>query len=187
MKLVVGLGNVGLEYENTRHNVGFMYLDYLCGTSNFVVNKKFNAMEYTTTILGEKVIFVKPMTFMNLSGEAVLKYVNYYKINLDDVLVIQDDLDMPLGRKKLLYNHGAGGHNGIKNIILNLNSSSFLRLKIGISKVDKKDTIDYVLGKFNADELLVLRLVFDSLNSFVLDYVGMNRDILIGKYNREEV
>lgn len=92
-----------------------------------------------------------------------------------------------MGRKKLLFNHGAGGHNGIKNIILNLNSSSFLRLKIGISKVDKKDTIDYVLGKFGSDELLVLKNVFDSLNSFILDYVSMNRDILIGKYNKEEV
>lgn len=187
MRLVVGLGNVGSAYENTRHNVGFMYLDYLCGSSNFVVNKKFNAMEYITKILGEKVVFIKPMTFMNLSGEAVIKYINYYKIEIDDVLIIQDDLDISLGRKKLLFNHGAGGHNGIKNIILNLNSSSFLRLKIGISKVDKKDTIDYVLGKFGSDELLVLKNVFDSLNSFILDYVSMNRDILIGKYNKEEV
>ena len=93
MKLIVGLGNPGREYNNTRHNIGFMYLDYIFG-NNFQVNNKFKAMEYITAIEGEKVIIIKPLTYMNLSGDAVRNYVNYYKINVYDILVIQDDLDM---------------------------------------------------------------------------------------------
>lgn len=182
MKLVVGLGNIGRDYENTRHNIGFMYLDYLYKDS-FVENKKFNAMEYITTINGEKVIFIKPTTYMNLSGEAVIKYANYYKIDSSSVLVIQDDLDMELGKYKLLYKRGDGGHNGIKNIILHLHTNEFLRLKIGISKVDNIDIKDYVTGKFNNNEMKILENSFSNLKYFVFDYLSMNRDLLMGKYN----
>ncbi len=182
MKLIVGLGNPGREYVNTRHNIGFMYLDYLFGDV-FKENKKFSAMEYITNINNEKVIIIKPLTYMNLSGESVIKYVNYYGINVNDILVIQDDLDLEVGKYKLLFKHGAGGHNGIKNIILNINSNEFLRLKVGISKVKDIDTKDYVLGKFSAEELSVINMVFVKLNDFINDYFCMNRDILIGKYN----
>lgn len=182
MKLIVGLGNPGREYDNTRHNVGFMYLNYIFG-DNFQINNKFKAMEYTTVIEGEKVIIIKPLTYMNLSGEAVRNYVNYYKVNVDDILVIQDDLDMEVGRVKLLFNHGDGGHNGIKNIILNLGSRDFLRLKIGISKATLGDTKDYVLGKFTSEELEIINDSFKELSSFINDYIVMDRDKLIGKYN----
>jgi len=87
MKLVVGLGNPGKEYNNTRHNIGFMYLDYIFG-DNFTLNKKFNAMEYETNINGERVLIIKPLSYMNLSGEVVSKYVNYYKINIYDIVII---------------------------------------------------------------------------------------------------
>lgn len=181
MRLIVGLGNPGKEYLNTRHNIGFMYLDYIFG-DKFVFNKKFNAMEYITVINGEKVIIIKPMTYMNLSGEAVLKYVDYYKIDISSVLVIQDDLDMSIGRVKLLFNHNHGGHNGIKDIIEKLNSKCFLRLKIGISRAtfDKKD---YVLGKFNSEELTILNDTFLMLKNFIDDYMSVDRDVLMGKYN----
>lgn len=182
MKLIVGLGNPGREYVNTRHNIGFMYLDYIFG-DKFVTNNKFKAMEYITTINGEKVIVIKPLTYMNLSGEAVIKYVNYYKIQEEDILVIQDDLDMDVGRIKLLFNHGDGGHNGIKNIILNINSRKFLRLKIGISNIEFGDTKDYVLGKFNSHELKLINDSFHVLDNFIQDYINLNRYILIGKYN----
>lgn len=182
MKLVVGLGNPGKEYVNTRHNIGYMFLDYITGNAQFIINKKFNAMEYEMVINNEKVLFIKPLTFMNLSGEAVLKYTNFYKISPSDILVIQDDLDMDLGKYKLLFNHGDGGHNGIKNIILNLNSRAFLRLKIGISKTDI-DTKDYVLGKFSKKEKSIIYDVFYELENFMLDYIRLNRDLLIGKYN----
>ena len=125
MKLVVGLGNPDNKYDNTRHNIGFMLLDYIFSNSNFVVNKKMNAMEYITNINGEKVVVIKPTTYMNLSGDAVSKYVNFYKLDVSDIIVVQDDLDMPLGNIKLLCNRGDGGHNGIKDIVLKLGSKNF--------------------------------------------------------------
>ena len=132
MKLVVGLGNPDNKYDNTRHNVGFMLLDYIFNGVNFVFNKKLNAMEYITNINNEKVVVIKPTTYMNLSGDAVIKYLNFYKLDVSDVMVIQDDLDMELGTSKLLFNRGDGGHNGIKDIILKLGKRDFLRVKIGI-------------------------------------------------------
>ena len=182
MRLVVGLGNPGREYENTRHNIGYMFLDYITNNAEFKLNKKFNAMEYETNIDGKKVLFIKPLTFMNLSGEAVIKYANFYKLIPEDILVIQDDLDMETGKYKLMFNHGDGGHNGIKNIILNLNSREFLRLKIGISKANI-DTKDYVLGKLSKNELNTLEETFNKLSDFINDYIRMNRDLLTGKYN----
>lgn len=182
MKLIVGLGNPTEEYNYTRHNIGFMFLDYITGSEKYSVNKKNNSLEYITTLNGEKVIFIKPLTFMNLSGEAVYKYINFYKLKPEDVLVIQDDLDLDVGRYKLLFNHGDGGHNGIKNIITNINSREFLRLKIGISKA-KKDTKDYVLGKFTKSELEKIKSTFAELDNFIEDYLSMSRDLLIGKYN----
>lgn len=183
MKLVVGLGNPGMEYDKTRHNIGFMYLDMINGSNSFKLNNKFKAMEYEKTINGERVLFIKPTTYMNLSGESVIKYVNFYKIDIHDILIIQDDLDMEVGKYKLLFNHGDGGHNGIKNIIMNLKSREFLRLKIGISKVDKCETRDYVLGKFNNDEMNKIHDSFEKLNGFIYDYVNLSRDLLMGKYN----
>ena len=183
MKLVVGLGNPTKEYENTRHNIGFMYLDYLFDNNSFSLNKKFNALELEKNINGEKILFIKPLSYMNLSGEVVIKYVNYYKINVSDILVIQDDLDMPIGKYKLMFNHGAGGHNGIKNIILNINSKEFLRLKIGISKNNNIDMKDYVLGRFSKEEINLINHTFKELNNLINDYISLNRDVLMSKYN----
>ena len=183
MKLVVGLGNPDREYDNTRHNVGFMLLDYIFDNSNFILNKKMNSMEYVTNVNGEKVVVIKPMTYMNLSGDAVSKYVNFYKLDISDVIVIQDDLDMPLGRIKLISNHGDGGHNGIKDIIIKLGSKGFLRVKIGIGKSDLMDTKDYVLGKFGINDITKVNDSFMYLKDFIYDYVSMNRDLLMGKYN----
>lgn len=183
MKLVVGLGNPTKEYENTRHNIGFMYLDYLFDNNSFSLNKKFNALELEKNINGEKILFIKPLSYMNLSGEVVIKYVNYYKINVSDILVIQDDLDMPIGKFKLMFNHGAGGHNGIKNIILNINSKEFLRLKIGISKNNSIDMKDYVLGRFSKEEINLINNTFNELSSLINDYISLNRDVLMSKYN----
>ena len=183
MKLVVGLGNPDKEYENTRHNIGFMLLDYIFNSSNFSLNSKMNSLEYITNINGEKVIVIKPLTYMNLSGDAVLKYVNFYKLNTHDILVIHDDLDMSLGRVKLLFNHGSGGHNGIKDIILKLNSKEFLRLKIGIGKSNNIDTRDYVLGKFNTDDKKTLDNVFHLLRDTVNDFIFLNKDKIMQKYN----
>lgn len=182
MKLIIGLGNPSLEYRNTRHNVGFMYLDYIFGDV-FSLNSKLRAMEYITSINGEKIIVIKPITYMNLSGMAVVNYMNYYKVKVEDILVIQDDLDMEIGRIKLLYNHGDGGHNGIKSIINCINDKAFLRLKIGISKDSLIDMKDYVLGKFSDNDFTVLNRVFSVMDDFIQDYISLNRDMLIQKYN----
>ena len=186
VRIVVGLGNPLKEFENTRHNIGFMYLDYLFGKDNFKLNKKFNAYEYETNINGEKILFVKPLSYMNLSGEVVIKYINFYKININDLLVIQDDLDLFVGKFKLMYKHGDGGHNGIKNIILNIGSNEFLRLKIGISNNKNMDTKDYVLGKFNGEEIEIINNTFSLLRDFINDYVNLNKDLLMGKYNSKK-
>ena len=183
MRLVVGLGNPGKEYDSTRHNVGFMLLDYLLKNEKFKLNKKMNALECEKNVCGEKILFIKPLSYMNLVGEVVLKYMNFYKLTGEDLLVIQDDLDMSIGSFKLTYNHGDGGHNGIKNIVLNLDSKEFLRLKIGISKINDIDIKDYVLGNFSKVEKDKIKDVFNNFDEFLDDYVCLNRDLLMGKYN----
>ncbi len=185
MKLIVGLGNPGKEYEKTRHNIGYMFLDSITDSKKYTLNKKFNALEYETEIDNQRVLFIKPLSFMNLSGEVVRKYVSFYKINLEDVLIIQDDIDMVLGSYKLQYNHGDGGHNGIKNIISNLKSKEFMRLKIGVSKNKNIDTKDYVLGKFSTTELKLIKNNFTKLNDLVTDFVSIPKDLLMGKYNNK--
>lgn len=182
MKLVVGLGNPGSEYQETRHNIGFMLLDYILD-EEFKLNKKLNAMEYVTTINGEKVIFIKPLSYMNLSGVVVRSYMQFYKININDIFVIQDDLDMDVGKYKIMVNHGDGGHNGIKDIIKNVRSREFTRLKIGISKNKLYETKDYVLGNFSREEKEVLNNSFSCLKNVFNDYIMMGNNEFIQKYN----
>jgi len=184
MKLIVGLGNVGPEYESTRHNVGFYYLDLMASKLNLTFKEKFNAYWVKTKIENTDVILVKPLTFMNLSGEAVIKFVNYYKIKSEDILVIHDDLDMELGRIKLKENGSSGGHNGIKNIILNLNTENFKRLKIGISKNNMIDTKDYVLGKFTKEEQHIIESNEEKVLNILDDYFKLSFNDLMSKYNR---
>ena len=158
MKLIVGLGNPGKEYENTRHNIGFMVIDNYLKNEKF--KTKFNGMYLKKVINNEEVIFLKPLSYMNLSGEVVKKYVDYFKINLSDLLIISDDLDMPCFKIKLKYKGSSGGHNGLKNIIQNINTEEFKRLKIGISNNLNIDTKSYVLSKFNQEELEKLHKKF---------------------------
>ncbi len=184
MKMIVGLGNPGKDYQNTRHNVGFMVLDYFPGNNSW--KEKFNAMYTTEMINGEKVLFVKPLTFMNLSGDAVVEFMNYYNIELEDLLVIHDDLDLPFGKYKIKVDSSAGGHNGIKSIINRLGSQDFARLKIGISHDRSIDTKDYVLGKFSkTDKELfegMLPIFKKIINCFIKD--GIDRTMNI--YNTKE-
>ena len=186
MKLVVGLGNKGREYENTRHNMGFMlvdrYLQYKNITDKF--KEKFNAMYIETTINNEKVIFIKPMTYMNNSGIAVRAFVDFYKLNSEDVLVISDDLDLDLGKFRLRRNGSSGGHNGLKSIISHLGTDNFKRLRIGISN-DKDDVINYVLSKFSKKELNEIDTMFDTLVDVLDDYFVMDFTSLMSKYNRK--
>ena len=186
MKLIVGLGNIGKEYENTRHNMGFMlvdrYLQYKNITDKF--KEKFNAMYVETTINNEKVIFIKPTTYMNNSGIAVRAFLDFYKLNSEDILVISDDLDLDLGKFRLRRNGSSGGHNGLKSIISHLGTDGFKRLRIGISN-DKDDVINYVLSKFSKKELNEIDTMFDTLVNVLDDYFVMDFTSLMSKYNRK--
>ena len=184
MKLIVGLGNPGNEYNNTRHNIGFYYLDLFANKLNISFKEKFNGMYCKIKIGNEDVILLKPLTFMNLSGESVIKFVNYFKIKVEDILVIHDDLDINLGRIKLKDNGSSGGHNGIKNIIFNLNSENFKRLKIGISKNNNYDTKDYVLGHFTREEQEIIKSNEEKILNILNDYFKLPFNDLMSKYNR---
>lgn len=181
MKLIVGLGNPGKEYENTRHNIGFMVIDNYLKNEKF--KTKFNGMYLKKVINNEEVIFLKPLSYMNLSGEVVKKYVNYFKINLSDLLIISDDLDMPCFKIKLKYKGSSGGHNGLKNIIQNINTKEFKRLKIGISNNLNVDTKSYVLSKFNQEELEKLHKKFEITNNIINDFINLDFEKVMSKYN----
>lgn len=181
MKLIVGLGNPGKDYENTRHNIGFMVLDNYLTSCTW--QKKFNA-EYTTiTINNEKAILVKPLTYMNLSGDAVVEYVNYYKIAAKDILVIHDDLDLPFGKIRIKASSSAGGHNGIKSIIERLGNNNFARLKIGISHNTNGDTKDFVLGKFNKEQLEELAKLYPITNKVIDAFINYDINKVMNDYN----
>lgn len=186
MKLIVGLGNVGKEYENTRHNMGFMLVDRYLEYKNIPLKfkEKFNAMYVETAINNEKVIFIKPTTYMNNSGIAVRAFLDFYKLDVQDVLVISDDLDLDLGKFRLRRNGSSGGHNGLKSIISHLGTDGFKRLRIGISN-DKDDVINYVLSKFSKRELNEIDTMFDTLVNVLDDYFVMDFTSLMSKYNRK--
>ena len=187
MKLVVGLGNPGKEYEKTRHNVGFNFLNFYLHKKygNVVWSKKFDGLIYETRIKSEKVLFLKPQTFMNLSGDSVKKAVDFYHINIEDILVVSDDLDLNIGNFKLRLNGSCGGHNGLRDIELKLTSSNYKRLKVGISKNNSFDTKNYVLGNFDSSEFIILNNLFNELVNVMDDYFCMTFNDLMNKYNRK--
>ncbi|MGM9972104.1 MAG: aminoacyl-tRNA hydrolase [Anaeroplasmataceae bacterium] len=165
MKLIVGLGNPGKEYEDTRHNVGFMAIDRLADKYNalFKLDKNLKGLIASVNINGEKVILLKPITFMNLSGESVKPVMSYYKINVSDLIVINDDLDMPVGKIRYRAKGSAGGHNGLKSIIANLKTEEFQRIKIGIDRSKVIPVVDWVLGKFSNEDTKVLETSFNNV------------------------
>lgn len=184
MKLIVGLGNPGKEYDNTRHNIGFMILDEYARVNNLEFNKnKFEGLYLDTVINNEKVIFLKPLKYMNLSGEVIRKYVDYFKINISDILIIHDDMDLDVGTFKIRYKGGSAGHNGLKNIEANLSTNEYKRIKVGISKNKNIDTINYVLGKFSKEEMNKLNEVFNVMSNIINDFMKLTFDNVMNKYN----
>ena len=159
MKLIVGLGNPGKQYEETRHNVGFKVIDELSNRLNIELNEtKFKGLFGRGMVRGEKVILLKPMTYMNLSGEAVSGLMRYYDISVSDLLVCYDELDLPVGKIRLRYKGSAGGHNGIKSIISLVGTQEFNRIRIGIDRPQPGSNIsDYVLGKFNPEDKILVQ------------------------------
>ncbi len=167
MKLIVGLGNIGKKYDNTRHNIGFDVLDFVFDNwlkketfSNWKETKKFQAVISEGNLNGEKIILAKPTTFMNDSGVAVQTLMSFYKITPPDLIIIHDDLDILFANYKIQNDRSAAGHNGIKSIIEKIGTQAFTRIRIGIGKEDKKkqgETVDFVLNKFNLLEKLKIK------------------------------
>ena len=182
MKLIVGLGNPGKKYEKTRHNCGFMAIDYYAQKNNlsFKNGKSGDYSEFT--INNEKVILLKPQTYMNLSGECVLKFVKYYNINIDDIFVIYDDIDFELGTFKIKKGGSSGGHNGINNIINNLKTENIKRIRIGISK-NEIPLEDYVLKKFSNSEMEKINKILPIISNVIDDITICDIDELMRKYN----
>ena len=155
MKLIVGLGNPGREYELTRHNIGFMAIDELAKRWNISLNEqKFKGVFGAGFVNGEKVILLKPLTYMNLSGESIRPLMDYYKIDVEDFVVMYDDLDIPVGKLRLRMKGSAGGHNGVKSTISHLGTQEFQRIRMGIDRPKNgMKVVDYVLGRFTSEEI----------------------------------
>lgn len=184
MKLIVGLGNPGKEYQNSRHNVGFMVIDYLAKNLEVSLDSKKSDGLYTQiSIDGEKVILLKPQRYINLSGEVISEFIKYFKIDISDILVINDDLDLQIGSYKLKNQGSSGGHNGLKNIELHIGTTEYKRLKIGISNNKNVDTKDYVLGSFSKDDKAVIDTVSEKAKDIIVDFVKMDFMSLMNKYN----
>ena len=186
MKLVVGLGNPGDKYAKTRHNIGFEVINKLQKDLNIIGEKdKFQGLLSEKNIDGEKVLFLKPQTFMNLSGNSIAAVINFYKIDAkNDMIVIYDDMDLPVGKLRVKEKGSSGGHNGIKSIISHL-GDEFLRIKCGIGK-SKDDTIDFVLGQFDKSEQEIVDKMIENASDCALDLI---RDVELGrimqKYNKK--
>lgn len=185
MYLIVGLGNPSKEYENTRHNVGFMMLDYIASKRNLLfTQEKMGGLFALDNIQNEKVILLKPQKYINLSGEVIKSFMDYYKIPLENLLVINDDMDLDVAAFRLRLKGGSAGHNGLKNIAFALKTEDYKRIKIGISKnafIDKKD---YVLGKFSRDDLKKIEDLKPVILNIYEDYFKMTFENLMNKYNR---
>ncbi len=158
MKLIVGLGNPGKEYSGTRHNVGFAVIDELSSEYSIDVNKgKFKGVYGEGRINNERVILLKPLTYMNLSGESVKAVSDFYKIPVEDIIIIYDDISLPVGGLRIREKGSAGGHNGIKSIIAHLKTDEFPRIKVGVgSKPEGGDLVNHVLGHFSKDDAILM-------------------------------
>ena len=153
VKLIVGLGNPGPQYQWTRHNAGFMVLDRLSHLAEIPVTKKgFSGLCGEGNWQGERLLLLKPLTYMNLSGRSVAEAVRFHKISLEEVIVIHDDLDIPFGRVKLKKGGGHGGHNGLRSLLSELGSGDFTRIRMGIDRPSRGDVVDYVLTPFSREE-----------------------------------
>ncbi len=173
MKLIIGLGNPGLKYLGTRHNVGFDAVDYVAHHCNITIDRsKFKSQIGEGKIGGEQVIFMKPQTFMNLSGEAVIPCMKFFKIEATDIIVLYDDISFDVGVIKIKKTGSAGGHNGIKNIIAHLGSQDFPRIRIGVGqKPPGWDLANYVLGKFDEEEFTILKNEMPYVKEIIHNFV----------------
>ncbi len=193
MKLIVGLGNPGRTYAHNRHNIGFMCLRHFARTQGIRLDKKQGqARTGTGKVSGSEVIVARPQTHMNLSGQAVSRLVNRFKISPDDLFVIHDDLDLPPGKIRLRRGGSSGGHNGIDSIITHLGSADFIRIRVGIGRPPlvegsarnkEAEIIDYVLSDFTSEELKTMNKVIPEVSEAILCLLGEGLITAMNKYN----
>lgn len=186
MYIIVGLGNPGKEYNNTRHNIGFEAIDKLAEANSIaVMEKKHKAMIGKGYIEGQRVILAKPQTFMNLSGESVRELIDYYKIDeKEELIVLYDDISLEPGRLRVRKKGSAGGHNGIKNIIAHLGHNEFQRIKIGVGEKPKGyDLVDYVLGHFSKEEQPVMKEALEKSTEAVACLLAEDVDTAMNRFN----
>lgn len=183
MFLIVGLGNPGREYENTRHNIGFAAMDVLAEKYNIDINRsKFKGEYGEGFINGNKVILLKPYTFMNLSGESVREAIDFYKLTEEQVLIIYDDISLELGRLRIREKGSAGGHNGIKSIINHMGTDVFTRIKIGVG-APKGDLVNHVLGRFLKEEVNILKQTLDAVTEATAEIIDNGAKEAMNKFN----
>ncbi|NLY82374.1 MAG: aminoacyl-tRNA hydrolase [Clostridiales bacterium] len=187
MKIIVGLGNPGKKYEFTRHNMGFITVEYLADKYSIKLEKlKFRSLIGEGIIEGEKVILVKPQTYMNLSGEAVREIVNFYKISTDDLILIYDDIDTETGYIRIRKFGSAGTHNGMKSVIFQLKTDKFPRVRIGIGKPGIIPLMHYVTGKISTSEAKLLRQSVEEASGGIASMITEDIDMAMNKFNKRK-
>ncbi|MDQ0360856.1 aminoacyl-tRNA hydrolase [Breznakia pachnodae] len=186
MKLIVGLGNPGKHYEKTRHNAGFMVMDKIANKLGVSIDQnKFKGLYTQTFIKGTKTLLLKPQTFMNNSGESVQAIVDYFDIDIEDILIIYDDLDLPVGKLRLREKGSAGGQNGVKSIIRYIGTQELRRIRVGIGKDPRIPTVDYVLGKVIKEDLASFEEAIDTAADAAIESVNTEFDLVMAKFNKK--
>lgn len=189
MYLIVGLGNPESDYSKTRHNMGFNVINKIANKYTIDVNKsKFKALFGSGIIEGEKVVLLKPQTFMNLSGESVIEAMNFYKITPDELIVIYDDFDTESGAIRIRKTGSAGSHNGMKSVINSINTENFCRIRVGIGKPQNKtDMITYVIGHVPEEEMKVLDEGTSIAQDAVIEIIKNGTEMAMNKFNKRKI
>ena len=187
MKIILGIGNPGVNYQYTKHNVGFDVIDCIVQKLRLFPKLKFNAVYYEYNNNGEKILFLKPQNFVNLSGEVLIKFVKYFKVDVKDILIISDDLDQDIGSVKLKAKGSSGGHNGLRSIEKVLNTKEYKRIKIGISNDKSMSTADYVLSKFSDEDRKKINEAIYLARDIALEWLNNDFDRLQARYNRKKL
>ena len=185
MKLIIGLGNPGRKYKKTRHNVGFMFVDQLVKElrGKFTMSRALYCETAIIRYREQNLIIIKPQTYMNLSGQSVLAVKNYYQIDIDDILIIYDDMELPSGKIRIRRSGSSGGHKGMKNVIYLLKTEEIKRIRIGIGKELAVDACNYVLSTFAKDEAETLKQTMSKAKEMIDCFLSENFDNFMGKYN----
>lgn len=187
MYIIAGLGNPGTKYKGTRHNIGFSVIDQLAKEHNINVDKKqFKGLTGRGVIGGQQVLLLKPLTFMNLSGESIRAAYDFYKPETDQVLVIFDDINLETGQLRIRKKGSAGGHNGVKSIIAHLGTTEFPRIRVGVGEPAKGEMIDFVLGRFHGDDVAVMKEAVETTSHAVETFLMEGPEAAMNIYNKKK-